>query len=184
MTYYRFVDPSSSAWTQTQVQQPLSPPPPPPHAGNTEASITRRGSVMRALSAPAMLVGAGIVASTYVYLNDPSTGGSIFPKCPFKVITGWDCPGCGLTRSVYSLLHGDPIGAIGHNLLILFIGPWLVMAIARWTAQRFGYELPRLFTVKQWMVPVMVVLLTVFTVARNLPIEPFSWFNSGPITPA
>ncbi|RYU86148.1 DUF2752 domain-containing protein [Mucilaginibacter terrigena] len=27
--------------------------------------------------------------------------------CPFKQLTGLDCPGCGLQRSVIALLHGD-----------------------------------------------------------------------------
>lgn len=27
--------------------------------------------------------------------------------CPFKYITGIDCPGCGFQRSVIALIHGD-----------------------------------------------------------------------------
>ena len=27
--------------------------------------------------------------------------------CPFKYLTGIDCPGCGFQRSVIALLHGD-----------------------------------------------------------------------------
>jgi len=27
--------------------------------------------------------------------------------CPFKKLTGIDCPGCGFQRSVIALLHGD-----------------------------------------------------------------------------
>lgn len=137
------------------------------------------GSRLQALSAPLTLVGVGLVASTYVYLNNPNNVGSIFPKCPLKHLTGLDCPGCGLTRSVYSLFHGDILAAISHNLLVLFVVPWLVMALVRWTAQRLGYEVPKLFTVRPWMLPATVILLTIFTVGRNLPIGPLRWFNSG-----
>ena len=27
--------------------------------------------------------------------------------CPFKALIGLDCPTCGLTRSVYNVIHGD-----------------------------------------------------------------------------
>ncbi|MDG1262147.1 MAG: DUF2752 domain-containing protein [Flavobacteriales bacterium] len=32
-------------------------------------------------------------------------------KCSFKSATGFDCPGCGLQRSVLALLEGDLVGA-------------------------------------------------------------------------
>jgi hypothetical protein len=32
--------------------------------------------------------------------------------CPFKKLTGIDCPGCGLQRSVIALLQGDIIKSI------------------------------------------------------------------------
>jgi len=35
---------------------------------------------------------------------------SIIPPCLFHRMTGYYCPGCGATRSVYALLHGR-IGA-------------------------------------------------------------------------
>lgn len=32
-------------------------------------------------------------------------------SCPFKKLTGLDCPGCGLQRSIVALLKGDIVGA-------------------------------------------------------------------------
>ena len=29
------------------------------------------------------------------------------PRCPFKYLTGIDCPGCGFQRSVLALMHGN-----------------------------------------------------------------------------
>ena len=34
-------------------------------------------------------------------------GSDVLPPCFFYQATGIPCPGCGLTRSVLSLLHGD-----------------------------------------------------------------------------
>lgn len=46
--------------------------------------------------------------------------GRWFPKCPLKVLTGWQCPSCGIQRSLHSLLHGDILASLRHNWFILF----------------------------------------------------------------
>lgn len=45
--------------------------------------------------------------------------------CPFRLITGLSCPGCGLTRSWVYLMHGDWAAALGANIF----GPLLVVAV-------------------------------------------------------
>ncbi|MDR6785886.1 hypothetical protein ABIE26_004645 [Pedobacter africanus] len=32
---------------------------------------------------------------------------NFFLPCPFKALTGFDCPGCGFQRSFFALLKGD-----------------------------------------------------------------------------
>ncbi len=43
--------------------------------------------------------------------------------CPSKFLYGIPCPGCGLTRSFVSLLHGKWITALYYNMNIVFIIP-------------------------------------------------------------
>jgi hypothetical protein len=42
-----------------------------------------------------------------------------FPKCPFRSLTGWLCPGCGSQRAMHQLLHGQVVESLRLNLLLL-----------------------------------------------------------------
>lgn len=58
------------------------------------------------------------------------------PLCLFKLMTGYPCAGCGMTRAVVAAAHGHFLEAFKwHPLgLAFFLGAWLV-------ALAFGYEL-------------------------------------------
>jgi hypothetical protein len=47
------------------------------------------------------------------------------PLCAFKFMTGLPCPGCGLTRSLIHLAHGDVGGAAVMNPVGLVLFPVL-----------------------------------------------------------
>jgi hypothetical protein len=52
--------------------------------------------------------------------------------CPFKKLTGIDCPGCGFQRSVIALLKGDLAGSIHlypATIPILFTTLFVFVAI-------------------------------------------------------
>nr|MBD5377303.1 DUF2752 domain-containing protein [Bacteroides sp.] len=49
---------------------------------------------------------------------DPSSS-AFFPRCPLKVLTGYDCPGCGSQRAFHALLHGDIAAVVRYNALFL-----------------------------------------------------------------
>jgi hypothetical protein len=63
--------------------------------------------------------------------------------CPFKVLTGLPCPGCGLTRSSVTLLHGD-LGTslyfhpLGLPLVLMLVTLALVDGWAWWRSSRPG----------------------------------------------
>ena len=50
-------------------------------------------------------------------VRNPNVSGS-YGVCPFKAVTGWDCPFCGGLRGTYALIHGDVATALDRNVLL------------------------------------------------------------------
>jgi hypothetical protein len=129
-------------------------------------SISSRA--IAASGAAAMLVGAGAV-----WYFDPTKAG-FFPTCPLYSMTGFACPGCGLTRGFHALFHGDILTALDYNAML----PFFVLLIG------FGFVSMVYFAARGRSFPVnllhptalyvFLVLLLLFGVTRNLPWYPFT----------
>src|ERR1700749_3263759 len=78
------------------------------------------------------------VALVIVYYKYNPAKYKFFPKCPFHLLTGFDCPGCGSQRAFFFLLHGDIINAIRKNLLLVISLPFLLI--------HFFYKIKSLIT--------------------------------------
>jgi Protein of unknown function (DUF2752) len=104
----------------------------------------------------------GIGALTYIGLVDPHRPGSLFPPCPFKLLTGWNCPACGGLRMTHDLLYGDLAAAVVDNLFLLVGLPVLAIWVI-WRLRRGErpFSLPAIV--------VIAVAAITWTVARNLP---------------
>lgn len=119
---------------------------------------------------------AALGACALLVARDPNATGS-YGLCPFRAVTGLDCPGCGLLRGTAALLHGDVARALDHNLLLPVILLALVVAYGRWALRALGRaRSPRpLPLAAGW---VAATVMTVFWVAR-LVAGPGSWLASG-----
>jgi hypothetical protein len=125
---------------------------------------------------PATVSLAALGACAVVAAVDPNEPGH-YPTCPFKLVTGLDCPGCGTLRAIHALTRGDLLLAMDHNVLTVLFLPVLVWAWLGWWRHRRGEraEPPALTGRVALAVPVVVGL---FWVVRNLPIEPLAWLAS------
>ncbi len=114
-------------------------------------------------SAAALGTGAlTLGALAYIGLADPHRPGSLFPPCPFKLLTGWNCPACGGLRMTHDLLHGDVAAAVVDNVFLLVGLPLLAFWVI-WRIKR-GEQ--------AWTLPAIVVIAVAavgWTVVRNLP---------------
>ncbi|EUA35181.1 DUF2752 domain-containing protein [Mycobacterium xenopi] len=90
-----------------------------------------RSSGRRGLPA---LLGCGALltaAVAYIGLVDPHNPHSLFPLCPFKALTGWNCPICGGLRMLHDVLHADLAAAVADNAFLLvglpMLGTWIFL---------------------------------------------------------
>ncbi len=98
------------------------------------------------------------LAATTLYLLVADEGSLI--KCPVRLITGYQCPGCGSQRSLRALFTGDFVGALQLNALI-YIAP-LFMLWLRLARGKASYQ-----TQKNVIIGASVVLVVVSFVLKN-----------------
>jgi len=120
---------------------------------------------------PPLVIGGGIMlASVALHFHDPHRSGS-WGYCPWFLLTGTYCPGCGGLRAVNDLTNGDLTGAASSNLAFVVSIPFVALFWARSLALRWqGVRRPLPGAVVRVGCTVALVLVTAFTVARNLPV--------------
>ena len=101
-----------------------------------------------------------------VFAGESMAKAAVFAKN--HALTGLDCPGCGMTRAAYLLMHGHPGLALRQNPFIVVIPVVAYMGIAELSPYLFGRKLKQV-PVAPWMLIVLGVLVAVYTVAKNLP---------------
>jgi hypothetical protein len=139
------------------------------NAIETTLEKTHFERLLAAFGVSAMSIGAAIL-----WYFDP-TKTSFLPACPMLKLTGFACPGCGMTRGLHALLHGDLLTAIDYNALIPFFVAFaaylfisMVLVVIR------GRGIPKWTYTPQTLFAVLVVMF-LFAFVRNLPFYPFNW---------
>lgn len=98
------------------------------------APVTSRGRATL-LRDPLVVAGLGLGAATLLRLRDPHTSGS-YGFCPFLLVTGFPCPGCGGLRAVHDLLRGDLAAAAGSNAVAVAVVLAAAVGWVVWTVRR------------------------------------------------
>lgn len=107
-------------------------------------------------------------------LRDPHVAGS-WGTCPFLALTGLPCPVCGGLRAVNDLTHGDVVGALGSNLLVVAVLPVALVWWALWLRRCLAAAGTPRTALTEMPVPskrtvlAATALLALFTVLRWLP---------------
>ena len=116
-----------------------------------------------------MLAAVVVIAAAVVYGSfNPAT--TRFPRCPFFVLTGLKCPGCGSQRALYQLFHLHIAEAFKYNAALVVSIPVLLFLFL---GDAFRSRAPRFYrasisTAVSWGLAAAVIL---WWVVRNI----FNW---------
>lgn len=108
-----------------------------------------------------------ILLGIFIYYKlDPSKV-LLFPKCPFYLLTGLKCPGCGSQRAIHQLLHFHLGDAFRYNALMVASMPLLVFLFF---ADMFKKRWPKLYVfsrspILSWSILAIVIIWWMF---RNI----------------
>ena len=114
---------------------------------------------LKAVIITALAISAGAI----LFAVDPMRTG-IFPPCPLHQYTGLWCPGCGTTRALHQLLHGNVAAAFHFNPLAITLLPVMGYLFVR------GEE----NTLKSIWIWTLLGVVVAFGVLRNIPVYPFT----------
>lgn len=112
-----------------------------------------------------ILIGLGVVGAGVFYLKVLAPTFHIHIPCPFKHVTDFDCPGCGMTRLTLSLLEGDVYQAFRYNSLLFVLIPFFILY---YTLLSKGKKKS-----SDYVLYGMLVMTIVFGVLRNTPMFSF-----------
>jgi hypothetical protein len=121
-------------------------------------------------------IGIGVAASVLLaaalfvfYTFDPETQ-TFFPKCPFLLISGYKCPGCGSQRAIHSLLHLRIGDALRYNAFMLPALPYIILGIyLEYFGGKKRFPGVEKFFFGRWSAIVLLCVILAYWILRNLP---------------
>lgn len=116
--------------------------------------------------AVAPLVIAVFVAA--MLLRFPPDRYSFYPVCPIYRYLHVQCPGCGATRSLAALLHGDIAEALHLNALTTLLMPFAAMYAALCYRRFLRWEPIRVPQLPRSAVYTALGVAVLFAIVRNL----------------
>lgn len=113
---------------------------------------------------PLIVLAIAVVAAVFFFAVNPADAPFPYPRCWFKLLIGWDCPGCGTSRALHSLMHGRFCEALDYNPGLVVILPLVLLMVLADTGRY-----PRLRPLLSQPAALTVLLLAAaYTILRNI----------------
>lgn len=107
---------------------------------------------------------AAVAAGVAVYIFNPEETWWM-PRCPFRALTGLDCPSCGSTRAMHCFLHGRVADGLRYNWFVAVSWPMAAFVAMYEGLRGRGARRPRVYVAAIYG---YVALYVAWWVARNV----------------
>jgi hypothetical protein len=135
----------------------------------------KKNRVRKIIYRDSIILLAGILYAVFVRL----TGLAV--PCIFRALTGWQCPGCGITRACLSLLKGEIRTSFSYNPFLYIAGPCIIYLIVRGDLNYIkGDAIPSIHEISETfgvsdkttadtvLIYILIMAALIFGVVRNL----------------
>lgn len=110
-----------------------------------------------------------LILAVAAYALRETGGAGWMPGCVFRKATGFECPGCGMTRATHAFLNGrvadafrlNPVGMVVFPLAMVALG----LEVLGWVR---GKPLPWRIRSGRWGATILAVVMIGWWVLRNL----------------
>ena len=135
----------------------------------TATGVAARPSPWQCLAVAAVV----LVGLALLFAVDPA-GSRLFPRCPLFATTGLYCPGCGTSRALHQILHGNLSAAFRLNPLMVLLLPPVAYGLLGACVRRFSRRrLPTIVLPAVWIWALLGVVV-LYWVLRNIPAYPLN----------
>lgn len=112
---------------------------------------------------------AGILVVAAFFSSPEDIPLAKFYDCPFNKLTGYDCPGCGMTRACIAILHGDFLQSLLLNAGGFIFVIFAMLRIAKRLCELLLRRSPALHV--SWAIPAMIATIFIFYGLARLALE-------------
>ena len=90
-------------------------------------------------------------------------------SCLFHELTNLYCPGCGITRMIYSLINQDFYQAFRYNPLMFLLTPIFLILLGDLIINHFNRRKPLISKIPNKILYFTIVILIIYGIMRNIP---------------
>lgn len=114
-----------------------------------------------------ILIYVSVLVLLILYFIEIKVFGFAIP-CLINTITGFKCPGCGITHMLMAISHLDFKGAFYYNPFIFVTSPLILYFFIKDTLYQCGFIKSKIGKTENIILYVYVVLFILYGIVRNV----------------